>query len=115
MFPLCKLSLPLFRLIVSDDIWQKTACYFHADMFRDLRNVALSACVTESEFETKKETFEPTCVQIFLTEKPYSEDFLFFSLQFCFFLTLLTLSLFPILYVLTLTKNGILDTPKGEK
>ena len=115
LFPLCKLSLPLFRLIVSDDIWQKTASYFHADMFRDLRNVALSACVTESEFETKKETFEPTSVQIFFAQKPRGKELLFFPLPFRLYLSLLTLNFFPILYVLALAKNGIPDTPKGEK
>ena len=71
--------------------------------------------ITEHELYSQKEAFEPTSVQIFFAQKPRGKDLLFFPLQFCFFLTLLTLSFFPILYVLSLTKNGTLDTPKGEK
>ena len=80
--------------------------------------MALSARITEDEFYTQKETFKPTCVYIFLAQKPSGEDLLLLPLPFRFFftlLTLLTLSFFPILYVLTLTKNGTPDTPKGEK
>ena len=77
--------------------------------------MALSARITEDEFNPQEETFEPPSVEIFLAQEPCGEDFLFFPLPFCFYLTLLALSFFPILYVLALTKNGTLDTPKGEK
>ena len=77
--------------------------------------MTLSTCATESKFKAQKEAFEATSVQIFFTQKPCSKDFLFFPLPFCFFLTLLSLNFFPILYVLALTKNGTLDTPRGEK
>ena len=84
-------------------------------MVRYLRNVALSARITEDEFYSQKEAFEATGVQIFFAQKPCGEYFLFFPMPFCFFLSLLTLNFFPILYVLALAKNGTPDTPKGEK
>ncbi len=68
--------------------------------------MALSACITEGKLEPQKESLEPTCVYIFLAQKPRSEDLLFFPLPFCFFFTLLTTNFFPILNVLALTKNG---------
>ena len=115
LFPLFKLLLPLFRFKVSHNIRQKASGNFLADMFRYLWDVALSARITEDEFNPQEETFESTCVNIFLSQEPRGKDFLFLFMPFCFFLTLFTLNFFPILYVLTLTKNGILDTPKGEK
>ena len=84
-------------------------------MVRDLRNVALSARITEDEFNPKKEAFEATCAQIFFAQKPRGKDLLFFPLPFRLYLSLLTLNFFPILYVLALAKNGTPDTPKGEK
>ena len=35
--------------------------------------MALSARITEDEFDSQKETFEPTGVEIFLTQKPYHD------------------------------------------
>ena len=114
-FPLGKLSLPLLRFKVSHDIRQKASGYLLADVFRYLWQMTLSARITEDEFYSQKEAFDPTGVKIFLSEKPCSEDFLFFSLPFRFFLTLLTLYFFPILDILSVKKNGTLDTLKGEK
>ena len=114
-FPLFKFFLPLLRFKVSHNIRQKATSDLLADVFWYLRNVALSARITEDEFDSQKETFEPTGVEIFLTQKPCSKDFLFFLLPCRFFFALLTLNFFPILNVLALPKNGTLDTPKGEK
>ena len=75
-------------------------------MWRKLWQMALSARITEKKFKSQEEAFEPTCVEIFLTQKPSGKDLLFFSLPFCFFLTLLALNFFPILYVFALTKHG---------
>ena len=84
-------------------------------MFRYLWDVALSARITEDEFYTQKEMFEPTCVNIFLAQKASGKYLLLLFPLFGLYLTLLTLNFFPILYVLALTKNGTPDTPKGEK
>ena len=66
--------------------------------------MAFSARIAESKFEEQKETFEPTCINIFLAQKPCSEDLLFFFLPFRFFFTLPTLNFFPSLNILALTK-----------
>ena len=105
-FPFGKLSLPLLRFKVCHNIRQKASGYLLADMFRYLWDVALSARITEDEFNPQEETFESTCVNIFLSQEPRGKDFLFLFMPFCFFLTLFTLNFFPILYVLTLTKHG---------
>ena len=105
----------MLRFKISNDIGQKAASYLFADVFRYLRYMTLSARITKYEFYPQKESFEPTSVEIFLTQKPRSEDLLFFPLPFRLYLSLLTLNFFPILYVLALTKNGTPDTPKGEK
>ena len=57
--------------------------------------MALSAGITEDEFNAQKETLEPTCVKIFLTQKPSSEDFSLLLHLFRFFM-LLALNFFPI-------------------
>ena len=80
-----------------------------------LWDVALSARITEDELYPQNKTFEPTGVDIFLSQEPRGKDFLFLFMPFRFFFTLLTLYFFPILNVLTLAKNGTPDTPKGEK
>ena len=67
--------------------------------------MTLPAHITEDEFNAQKETFEPTGVEIFLSQKPCGEDFLFFLLPFRFYLTLFTLNFFLILDVLPLTKH----------
>ena len=67
--------------------------------------MAFSARITENEFNPQEETFEPTCVYIFLSQKPSGKDLLLLPLPCRFFFTLLTLSFFPILYVLTLAKH----------
>lgn len=70
--------------------------------------MALSARITEEKFKAKEETFEPTCVEIFLAQKPRSENLLPIFITYCFFLTPLALNIFTLLNALTLTmKNAI--------
>ena len=69
---------------------------------RHLRNVALSARITEDEFYSQKEAFEPTGVLIFLAQKASGKYLLLLFPLFGLYLTLLALNFFPIFYVLSL-------------
>ncbi len=105
VFSLLKFFLPMLRLVVSNDILQKTTGNLHADMPCCFGCMVLSARMSESKFHATKEQFETLCVYIFLAQKPLSQNCLLFFLPFYCFFSFFFLIFFAILYVLAIKKH----------